>query len=52
MKLSPRFSRPLVLLTAAGLTAALSSCHRGMGCPTNFSVNDFLDGLVAVVKLF
>ena len=48
MKAPLRSPRPAVLLTALVLTG-LSSCHRGVGCPTNFGLNDFLGDVVGTV---
>ena len=47
MKISPRTSRTLVALSAVALST-LTSCHRGVGCPTNFSLNDFFQEAVAI----
>jgi hypothetical protein len=41
---NPRF---FVALVAVVLTS-LSSCNRGVGCPTNFSLNEFLYDCVSV----
>lgn len=41
---TPRF---FVALAILGM-AALSSCNRGVGCPTNFSLNEFLHDCVSV----
>ncbi len=49
MKISFRTPRTLVVLAAVALTS-LSSCNRGVGCPTNFSLNDFLGDAVAIVN--
>lgn len=41
----PLFAATLVLL-------ATSACNRGVGCPTNFSLNDsLLDTVVSLVKV-
>lgn len=44
-------SRQRVLNIAIALVAitALSSCNRGYGCPTNFSVNDWVIDAVQMV---
>lgn len=43
--------RPTTLLAAAALLVT-TSCNRGLGCPTNFSLNDSLiDTVVEVLKL-
>ncbi|WP_157976136.1 hypothetical protein [Lewinella sp. IMCC34191] len=43
------FKRSTTLLTAASLLL-LSSCNRGYGCPgTNFSVEELVSGLVALL---
>ena len=34
---------------AALLATALSSCNRGYGCPTNFSLDGALDAVAAAV---
>ncbi len=41
---TPRF---FVALVAVGM-ATLTSCNRGVGCPTNFSLNEFLHDCVSV----
>ena len=46
MKASPR--RPLPLLLAVLTLTTLASCNRGMGCPTNLSVDDLVSGLFAL----
>ncbi len=40
-------SRSFVALAALAMTM-LSSCNRGVGCPTNFSLNEFLQDCVTV----
>lgn len=46
---TPRF---FVALVAVGM-ATLTSCNRGVGCPTNFSLNEFMHDCVAVaITLF
>ncbi|MBC6993239.1 hypothetical protein QWY85_13680 [Neolewinella lacunae] len=47
MKVSFRNSRTLVVMAAVALST-LSSCNRGMGCPTNFSLNEFFADCVSV----
>ena len=47
MKANLRFSRFFVLFAAVAMTT-LSSCNRGVGCPTNFSLNDFFGDVVSV----
>lgn len=43
--------RPTSLLAFAALLLT-TSCNRGVGCPTNFSLNDSLiDAVVEVLKL-
>lgn len=43
--------RPTSLLALAALLLT-TSCNRGVGCPTNFSLNDSLiDAVVEVLKL-
>ncbi|WP_187270854.1 hypothetical protein [Neolewinella aurantiaca] len=40
-------SRFFVAIVALGMVS-LSSCNRGVGCPTNFSLNEFLHDCVSV----
>lgn len=52
MKINFRSPRIFVLLAAVA-TTTLSSCNRGMGCPTNFSLNELIDACVSVaINLF
>jgi|AntRauTorckE5430_2_1112549.scaffolds.fasta_scaffold14603_2 hypothetical protein len=45
---NPRF----FLALAAIALMALTSCNRGVGCPTNFSLNEFLqDGVSVIISL-
>ncbi len=39
------------IVFAAAILMAFSSCNRGYGCPTNFSV-DVLDVLKGLVQMF
>ena len=50
MKFTKRFFRPNVLAVAA-VALSLSSCNRGYGCPTNFSMSEVVDGLGAALSL-
>ena len=45
------FSRQRIinLALALGAIVVFSSCNRGYGCPTNFSINDWLIDTVKVV---
>ncbi|MEL7161587.1 MAG: hypothetical protein AAFN92_12585 [Bacteroidota bacterium] len=47
MKFFARKSRFFVALAAVAMTT-LTSCNRGVGCPTNFSLNEFLGECVTV----
>ena len=47
MKVNTRSSR-FFLLLAAVATTTLSSCNRGVGCPTNLSLNEIFDACVSV----
>ena len=49
MKIKTRVSRSLPFLVALA-TVGLSGCNRGVGCPTNFSLNDAFDVCVSVVS--
>ena len=40
---------PKVLTFAALASVALSSCNRGYGCPTNFSIGDSLEVLLTTL---
>ncbi|MEM1357868.1 MAG: hypothetical protein AAGF89_06700 [Bacteroidota bacterium] len=51
MKIFARPSRFVVALAALAM-AGLSSCNRGVGCPTNFSLNEFLGDCVSVAITF
>jgi hypothetical protein len=45
--------QPVRTILLAVLTIALSSCNRGYGCPTNFSLKAFIgDVFEALVALF
>jgi hypothetical protein len=45
-----KFFRSLVLLAALSLTAvSFSSCNRGYGCPTNFSIGTVVGTTVSVL---
>jgi hypothetical protein len=45
--------QPIRTLLLAVLAIALSSCNRGYGCPTNFSLKGFMGNLFeALVALF
>jgi len=47
MKRSPSNSLFFVLLAVFSM-ASLTSCNRGVGCPTNFSLNELLHDCVSV----
>lgn len=49
MKFIARNTRNLSLVAALAITTLFSSCNRGVGCPTNFSLNEFLDGGVSLL---
>ena len=51
MKRSFKASRLSVPVVAAVLLA-LSSCNRGYGCPTNFSIEEVLGSCVQAVLAF
>ncbi|MEO0733024.1 MAG: hypothetical protein AAFZ52_09325 [Bacteroidota bacterium] len=51
MKFFARKSRFFVALAAVGMMT-FTSCNRGMGCPTNFSFNEFLEECVTVAVNF
>lgn len=52
MKINSRSPR-LYLFLATVATTTLTSCNRGTGCPTNFSLNDIFDACVSVaVNIF
>ena len=45
-----KFFRSLVLFAALSLTAvSFSSCNRGYGCPTNFSIGAVVGTTVSVL---
>lgn len=45
-------SRFFVVLAGLAMLG-LSSCNRGVGCPTNFSINEFVHDVVSVaINLF
>jgi hypothetical protein len=44
--------KALRVLTAASIIVAFSSCNRGYGCPSNFSLGDFFQDLVIAVVAF
>lgn len=48
MKRFPRLSRLFVPVAAIAL-ATFTSCNRGYGCPTNFSINDIVEVCVSLV---
>ena len=45
--------QPIRTLLLAVLAIALSSCNRGYGCPTNFSLKGFISNMFeALIALF
>jgi hypothetical protein len=53
MNIQKLSKKPLNLLAAAAIIVCFSSCNRGYGCPTNFSISDFFQDLcVALIGLF
>lgn len=48
MKSVFRHRRP-VLFLAAFASVAFSSCNRGYGCPTNFSIGETVESLVTTL---
>jgi hypothetical protein len=44
--------KALRVLAAASIIVAFSSCNRGYGCPSNFSLGDFFQDLVIAVVAF
>jgi len=47
MNIISRKSRLFVVLATIAMTT-LASCNRGVGCPTNFSLNEFIGECVSV----
>jgi hypothetical protein len=43
------FNRALPVVAAIATLVLASGCNRGVGCPSNFSLNDFFIGVVKAV---